>query len=398
MRINLKEVSCKIVLFLVILASMNFKGKSYYFFLTAFLLLLLFQKRIKINKIFFVYVLLSLLLAVYNFEAGIMTMITFFSIPALYLVGLNFPNYGKIHFEDLETQREKIIKWGYYLLLSVVIGSLVHFMLNFLINFGQSLGRNTLDVWTGEVMSATIQASLACIGIGFAVAMILSFPQKKKKILGVFIVFCIFAYNLTLAGRTLIVIFGLVFVCGVIYLLYNTQSFSKKIKILLGIGVLLVLIGIMYMSNFAGIKDFIMDSNLFVRFTGESLNGLTESQRSDAKMLYLENLWKYPFGGLHMRMQFGYAHDLLLDAYDEYGFISTIFLVLIIYDGIKNFYKFCRNKNYNISYRMSFFCIYISILLEFFVEPIFAGALWLFVCYCLINGCIKAANDFVYNN
>jgi len=162
-----------------------------------------------------------------------------------------------------------------------------------------------------------------------------------------------------------------------------------------GIGVLLFLIMILvilFMTNAFGIRDSLESSNLFMRFSDSTNEEMMESGRNTKKIEYIKNLLNYPFGGANMRKQFGYAHDLLLDSYDGYGFHVFGMLVLILWNGLSEFISFCRNKKNNIAHRLTFFCVYIIILIEFCMEPILFGAQWLFALYCLINGCIAGMN------
>ena len=93
-----------------------------------------------------------------------------------------------------------------------------------------------------------------------------------------------------------------------------------------------------------------------------------------------------------MRARFGYAHDLLLDAYDEYGVVAFLLLVAILIQGGLQVYRLLRYSNYSGGFKLALLLIYVAILLEFWVEPILAGMQWLFACYCLINGCVTGMN------
>ena len=84
------------------------------------------------------------------------------------------------------------------------------------------------------------------------------------------------------------------------------------------------------MMNVGGIQDFVKSSAIYERFAG-SWSTISEiSSRNDAKLSFLMDGINYPFGGLNMRRKYGYAHDLLLDGYDEYGFLALILMIIIL--------------------------------------------------------------------
>ena len=105
---------------------------------------------------------------------------------------------------------------------------------------------------------------------------------------------------------------------------------------------------------------------------------------------------KYPFGGLNMRRKYGYAHDLLLDGYDEYGLLALILMIVILVAGIVQLYKVLRCDTISKELKLTLLLIYVAVLLEFTVEPILEGMPWLFSCYCLINGCMSSLNWSCY--
>jgi len=189
--------------------------------------------------------------------------------------------------------------------------------------------------------------------------------------------------------------FVLVFVIGIIFLFVKIEDrqVRKGVFKLLLWGLFLGGLFVFALTrNVAGIWDSITDSNFFNRLFEFSGTSWLDAERIEARISFLKNAYLYPFGGLHMRNRFGYAHDLLLDAYDEYGIFALLLLILILADGVKRLWIFCSRTSYGMVYKLGFLCIYAAILIEFCVEPIFAGMQWLFVCYCFINGCLTGMN------
>lgn len=392
-KINIKKNEYFFILAFLFLAAMNFYAKFFYFVFAAFIALILSKRRLMVNGALIPYILLGIYMAIYNADEGVLSVFRCFAYAMCFIIGSNMILITSSKHLDFNGNFESRIKIGYTILSVICWGSFIHFMLNFFINQQWELGRNTTDIWTGESLSATIQAAIACLMNGLGVSMIICPKNKFSRIIGVLSIIGILMYNLILAGRTLLAMLLIVFIIGLIFFYLNSEAKTNKKKTFLIVASILIVIALVFMFNIGGIQDYIIESNLFERFNSDIQDeDIIGGERTIRKILFLQNIWKYPFGGLHMRAQFGYAHDLLLDAYDEYGFLSTVFLLIILASGIRNLIRFCKNKDISISCRLSFLCVYISILLEFCIEPIFEGVPWLFVCYCLLNGCIYSLN------
>lgn len=391
MNINTKSFFRGLTILCIFLSAMNFGAKFFYFAFGALLMMLMSKKNIYMNSASYLYIILGICMGLGELDQGLIAFIRCMAYFALYLVGFNFLRNDETDKLSCE-EKEETHNRAYSLLLVSALGSFGHYILNFIMNFGNGdMGRNTYDIWSGNIMAATGQAALCCLVIGVAVSFIL-FPKKKSHIFyGIAIIISILSYNMILAARTSIAIIVVTFVLALIFL-----SSNKALKVNKnGIGVLLLVIIVLvtlYITNAFGIKDSIESSNLFMRFSESTNEELIESGRGAKRSEYIRNFLNYPFGGANMRKEFGYAHDLLLDGYDEYGIFVFMLLVFILLDGLNEFIAFCRNKKNNITHRLTFFCVYIIVLIEFCMEPILFGMQWLFVCYCLINGCIAGMN------
>ena len=141
----------------------------------------------------------------------------------------------------------------------------------------------------------------------------------------------------------------------------------------------------------------IRESTLFSRFEGSFTYLVDIESRVHTKMRFLTQLVDYPFGDCHIRSMYGYAHDLLLDAYDEYGMLVFCMLCCILIIGMVQLFSLLRRTGYTESFMLMLLLIYCAILLEFAVEPILVGMPWLFSCYCLINGCVTGMNRIFFS-
>ncbi len=373
-----------LVLVLLFFAAMNFQAKFFYFVFIALILLTVMQKKLLVTKTAALYLLLGLLMAVYNSREGIMSMLRCVAYVAFYIVGFNMLAVQEGEDPGLRSAQ----KTGFSVLVAISSGSFLHYFLNFITNIGDTVSRNTIDVWSNEVMAATGQAMLACLMLGLAVALIFLPSKKVYRLIGIACILVVLTYNFVLAGRALILMLVALFLVGMLYFRKAAQGVFEKFRFWFGVMVVVLIIAAAFAANIGGIRNMILESNLFDR-----MNVLeffwSDSERASAKLNFLADAWKYPFGGLHMSAQYGYAHDLLLDAYDEYGFLSLILLLCILVDGIVKMYRLMRQTDYSRESKMAFLCVYCAVLIAFTVEPIFAGMSWLFVCYALINGCVE---------
>ena len=382
---RIEKIGNSLVVLCLFLAAMNFGAKFFYLALGAAAILIATRKTLKVNKAFFLCLFFGIVLGMYDVDGGgLKALIRPLAYCGLYLVGCNFTKS-----EDLNFEKEKKAS----LLVSVFsLGAFSHFMLNFFSNRGNDIGRNTLDFWTGETLSATGQAALASLMIGLSVAWLLAPPKWFFRIFSIVAIAGVFFYSLILAGRTVFAIFALVFILGFLFLLWD-KGLRGCVKPLSLVVILTLSVVIAWSLDIGGFKTIVMESNIYQRFSETSFQDLINTGRSERKIYFLQNMLNYPFGGANMRAEVGYAHDLLLDAYDAYGVGVFVLLVLILLEGIKEAVKFCRNRKTSLRYRMPIFCVYMSVLMEFFVEPIFASTPWIFAFYCLLNGCLYGLNN-----
>lgn len=388
-RIEVEKIRNMLIFFLLFFASMNFQAKFFFFVFGATGVLLLLRRFFVVDYGAFVYLALGIWMAIYNYDEGLLSMVRCIAPTCFYLVGLN------LTLEDnrsigVEQDLNYFQKQGKNILLAISLGSFFHYMMNYIYNFGQNLGRNTNDIWTGVSMAATGQNALACLMLGFAVALLFLPGKEWHRVLAALSVIAILMYNLVLAGRTVIIILACLLIVGFFYKKINKMPNKKSDTIYLAVISILVLV--LFIFNIGGIRDYVFKSELLSRFN-ISLSSLTDDNaRVGKKLNFISHAIFYPFGGLHLREKYGFAHDLLLDGYDEYGFVALVLMIIMLSMGIINIYKNLRYTSYSHSFKLMLLLINISILLEFMVEPILEGMPWLFSCYSLINGCVSGLN------
>lgn len=391
LKLKVSKIKYALLYSLLFLAAMNFQAKFFYYVYTSFLVIFITQKRLRVDRVSLLYLFVGCIMALYNYKEGMLSMIRCLAHYCFYLIGLNLlTDEGPPR--EKTAQLEKVETRGFLLLAMISTGSFVHYGLNYLYNLGKSLGRNTNDIWTGQPMAATGQNALACLMIGFSVAMIFM-PQKKwHRIAAAFALALMLLYNMVLSTRTMIVMLLIIVVVGIVFV--QKESYGKqKIRIIIAAMFFILAALMVYLLDIGGIQEYIKDSSIYSRFRGYGLfNWNSKTSRMYIKAHYLRNMYKYPLGGVHSRAKYGYAHDLLLDGYDEYGIVVFLLLVAILIHGGVQLYRILKRTDYSTGFKLSLLLVYVAILLEFTVEPILPGMQWLFACYCLVNGCITAMN------
>ncbi len=392
LKFEIDKVRNFLIFSMLFLAAMNFQSKFFYFVFGSVIAMAAFRRYLIADPVSLIYLALGGWMAVYNYDEGALSMIRCFAPFCFYIVGMNLTtdNNKKPYSQD---ELKEFNKWGYLMLIVISVGSFSHYLMNFIYNFGHNLGRNTNDIWTGSVMAATVQNALAALMIGLALAMFFLPKKKWYLVASALILLLILSYNLILSSRTLFVIILILSVVGFAYVRLNKLS-SDNNKIALFAGLICVLaIGIAFAFNVGGIKDYLFDSLLFSRFDSDSLSALLDDgTRTNAKLGFIKEGYKYPMGGLHLRAKYSFAHDLLLDGYDEYGIIALLLMIGMLITGIKSVFDTVKTSVYSHEFRLSLLLIYIAVLLEFTVEPIIEGMPWLFACFSLINGCASGLN------
>ena len=374
---SVMQIAVSCILFL---ATLNIFNKMAYLIFAAFLVLLLFKNfNTEINYMAILLIVFSLALILFSdisgiLKNGIFTAIRNLIYPLIYIIGYNI--YSK---EDSDNKFQNIM-------IFVGLGSFLHYILNMFINT-EAEGRNTKDIWSADVLSATGQAALCCIAIGIFGALLYSKRKPIYKILAIAGLISILVYNLVLAGRTSVALMLIVLVAGFGY--YSVLNKTRRLKTILPICFAVFFIVLAIRFNWFGIGDYVFESNLFERFTEETTIN-SSSGRTDFKLEYLKYILIYPFGGGKIYNEVGrYAHDLLLDLYSDAGIIAAIIILVILLISLKNTFKVFKNKNISTDMKMLVFCVYIVIYIQFFLEPIMAGMPWLLALFLFYNGMIS---------
>lgn len=373
------------IMIFIFLASADFINRFYYcLYIGFFIFLIVPNRRFIIDSSFFILLLFSLFLLIFNpaYQTKFTYMLKSFVFPMCYIMGSSI--YLDTQEDELQTAEDNVKK-----IIYISSGGLiVHYLLNMFVNLN-AIDRDVIDFWSKESMSATRQASLAALMVGVAAAFLLSEVSRKKKLIAIVSLIIMVWYNLILAGRTLFALIAILLLFAFIHRSIVTKQ--KIFKTLLICLLIFIVFIYLYNNSIFGLKAFLESTTLYKRFFGNQFNqNIIRDSRLDNKLFYLKHFFEYPFGGNEIRDLAGgrYAHDLYLDTYSESGIFALIAIVIYMVLSVVRMIKCMLSKQLSFETRQLIACIYIVINIQFWLEPILAGLPWLLTSYAFIDGAV----------
>lgn len=388
-RTSLQRMGMILTLFFMFLAAMNFMQKAFYWVFAAFFAWMLTSRgKLRCDVPFGALVILafSMVLFAPTDELGLNTLLRPFSFLLAYVLG-----QGIVDGYRKDATRREMADWVIRVLWVLVMGLVVHIALNYSLNVG-SVYRNTVDYWTQTNMSATGQAALCCLPVAVASAHLFIDCSKKVKVLSLAVLALVFAYNLLLAGRTVILYIAICFLVGVVYSLTQRDvSQGSKQKVLFAAAALVVVCLCAYGMNVFHIQEIVQDSNLYQRFFGARAQSMWDTYRIQYKELYFDHLLEHLWGGSEIRGMVGsYAHDLYLDTYDYYGIFAYVSVVVYSVCSVFHLIRCVFSQGIPWQLRQVMLTVYVVFHIEFLLEPILIGMLWFMMVFCFIDGMLIA--------
>ena len=387
-----KVDAISIILLLSFLATMNFVGRYYYFFVITFIVVLFHNCRgLKINAEVVIEFFLGLELLIFSNEPlGLTNIIKPFVYFMGGVIGCNILKNG----ETLDEKEESVYK----IMGALALGAWIHLLLNMVLNSKSIVYRNTIDVWTHKVYGATGQAGLGILAIAFSIANLFSQKGKKSKVINLFVLLVVLAYNLILAGRTLLAVFFVEVAIAFVSVLYVNKDSRLKWKTVFVVIALLCCIAAIYSFNMFNVRGIVEETTFYQRFfSGNYSQKIGDDDRLTYKMFYLNNMGRFLFGGTHLRSELGhYAHDLLLDGYDIGGIFTLAALCFLLIFSVRNLIQTVFNRNLKFETKLLTICFFCAFYIEFCMEPILAGFQWLFTAFCIINAVLNSLNKNLF--
>lgn len=383
LRIKLYDLAFAAVLLVLFLAGMNFRNQYYYFIVLGCVPVFLMQRKITIGKDFLPLLVISVSWLVFSPESRdlITSMIKPFMYPLAYLAGFNFLSYYN---KSKPAIKEKKLVTAITVL---ALGPFAHYLLNMVYNLDYA-GRNTIDVWTNHVLSATNQAAMGCLIVGVAMGVLFSNKGTIKKLASLGILVLVMVYNLRLAGRTLFVIIAASFAVDYAYVFVKRKDKTVLRKITFWLLIFVVGLFILYNNDIFSFRELLGESNFFERFFGsDSTQFISTDSRLHSKLDYLRHFPKSILGGAKLReLEFGYAHDIVLDTYDEAGIFALLAMLLFLYNAFALLFRMLKAGVISDATKIILLSTYAAVFMQFMVEPILQGTPWLFAVFCFIHG------------
>ena len=292
----------------------------------------------------------------------------------MYLIGLN--GYFKAHNKELYIKR---------LVFSIFLGYAIYIFLTFVTNRniqpeyeGQ---RVIINFWTKERMSVTLVGLVSSVIIGYVAYVFLCRKKLLLKILALASLALVVSINSKTATRTPILMIPIIAVImGVIYI-FN-QNGLKALRII-AIGLLLLALAILLIDiDFMGVRTAIESTPVFKRFQKEG----EKTSRVEILKVHFAYFFDYMWGGGHIETITGrMAHNYLQQGHDLYGFFASIALVFITICVLINIVKLLKKRNKKESDYL-FLSMYIVIMIQLCLEPVFTGYPCYFFSFLLIHG------------
>lgn len=375
-----------IIFIVILLAVSNFLLKGTHLVFLAFMLLLIFIKRVKLNGISLLILLFSILYAVSELvysNRSLISALGGFIFPMGYIMGYNL-------LCKQENFSDNIAKNMTYISFAMASHGILNFFYNLKIG-GLNIFSTGLsyDFWSKTFSTATGQASYYYyLAITFVFFLTSKYFGNKKILIWIFFAICLL-HNILIGGRTFLVLI-VIAICAnfLFYLLFSNRK-EKVLKFIFIIFMVILVIFILYNYNLLGIRDIFEKSYFYRRFFyANKYEEISKTSRWNTKVIYFQNMLTYLFGGNNIRDKLGagYAHELWLDTYDTAGLIPFIILVIITIHSIKSVYKIIKRKGLPFEIRGMILSFLTVSLAAFFVEPIIEGCPMVFFSFCYIQG------------
>lgn len=375
------DVWQRVILFLLYLMAMDFQNRFFYWAFASFGMLALGNRSaLQLPRSVIPALVLAVSLSAFgpSTRDSLLGVLRPFTYPFCVIIGYNLTN-----------SKQRKGKEGQLVAIIAVLaaGAFTHYLLNMALNIGAKSDRNTIDVWTHMTRAATGQSALACLMVGVACALLFCDVQGRIKALCLAIMAAIVAYNLQLAGRTLFFFIGIAMLLAFVIRYQTEKKRTTRLKLIGGAAFLVCVVAILVSVNAFGIVDWFQESNFYDRFYGKySTTDMTEDGRLETKIRYLKYMGDYMFGGGNIRAKVGYAHDVILDTYDEAGVFAMLAVICMLCSDIYKCIHLYRDSKVSANTKIIVGTVFVIMLCQMMLEPILLGVQWLMASYCVISG------------
>lgn len=241
------------------------------------------------------------------------------------------------------------------------------------------------DAWSKEISTAT---GIAMYYVFLAAAIPLMMLRPKWYHIAIFALSLF--HDVLIGGRTFLAVSAIALALTVLF-----RAFTGKRRVRASIKYTTVVIAaaavlfFAYQNDYFNIRSGFESSYLYYRFFRSAhTEDLSATSRWERKIIYLQNLFTYPWGGNHLRdeLKIGYAHDIWLDTFDKAGLVSLACMLAYTISSVFRVFRYARSSRVDFRERIVFSVFPIVMMVAFFVEPIIQGAPMVFFMYCFMDG------------
>lgn len=271
-------------------------------------------------------------------------------------------------------------------ILAMIAGFGTYAALNMAVNIGRVRYR-LIDFWSRTYRAATGSGVLNTMTICAMPDIVKCEKRVSVKLLFLALFVATIHYMFMLGTRTQFAILLITILLAVLHF-SNREQGSVGIFKFLAIVIVLGAVGfLIYRYDIFSIRSRILSTNLALRYQQRDVLESADTFRLRSVWVGLRELVLYPMGGRAGQV---YHHNMWLDVGRVSGVIP--FMLLLTY-SIKNFahvITVCKNRAVLLSLRYLLLFLYIGTYVNFFVEPIWEGALNLFLALCVVDGMVSA--------
>jgi hypothetical protein len=278
-------------------------------------------------------------------------------------------------------------------LFNILIGITVIYSLPALITLGLNIveggfaqpDRNIPMFWGGDIINATQMAAFLVFNMCIPALLLVSYKSISKPLFILLLVIFIMsvASALRLGSRTQLVI---ILLSLIISLVIATPKLTIKqnlaIYVILGAIVFFIITKV----------SFDLDSDLMTSFAGRMKDDgagdiASGGGRTQLWAKSIDNLFEKPLGW--DLEEFGYSHNLWLDALRVGGIIPFVVLIIYFLRVVNLVRKIITDKIFPIFFQIICLTYLVAFFSLFMVEPGIDGTFTLFILFCLFVGAIR---------
>lgn len=279
---------------------------------------------------------------------------------------------------------------------TLLVGRFLHGTLNVLTcaeRFGSAVWqqRSVVDCWTGGAVAATLQGTFYTMALScLFLAIVPPDPPQERKLCRLALLAAAFgtvSFSLMTATRTALLLLPLLLLLNLCY--YTIYWFHRRERRMVVTGwrrtaIFLLLLYLAYRGNIGGLRTSIEGTALFSRLSVEAATAVADQNRLRQLLWIGSQVPAYPFGD--MPANWGYAHNLWLDAARRTGWIPALSLLAFTVCVVRTLRRVLADPALPLWNRFLLFSVFTGSSLQFWLEPILEGAPFYFSAICLIAG------------